>query len=215
MLAQLELDLTPGQILQLAKGKTIQVRHHQIHTGHPVVLDSKKVKRAHRAHAAGKGFRLSLSNDEMNSQVGGGKFLDALKKAGQWLKTNIFDSDAYKKNIAPLVRQGLKQVVDRGASTIGTFVPQLAEPARNIGTSLVENVGDRTGAYGLRRRRGGAVRGTAGNPAMPAQDHSKPDFTQARRGRAAKGSEEAREWGQRMRAAKAAKRQSAGSFRAI
>jgi hypothetical protein len=97
-----ELDLTPHQISKLANGHVVQVKHSQLLHGHPIVMNKKMARKIHRAHAANRGARISLSQHELEHQGQG--FFDTLKNIGAFFKDKVFSNEIYKKNIAPLIK---------------------------------------------------------------------------------------------------------------
>ena len=207
----IHLDLHPKQMMAVAHGKATNIKHHQIHVGHPVVLKKSKARRIAKAHANGKGARFSLDHEEMGAQHEGSGFLDALRSAGDWLKKNIIDTNFYQQNIKPIVKQGVDFGVNTIANAVGSKVPFLAPVAQEAGKFLTDKVGNATGAFGLHHHRpvyGGTLlvdnsmhrgnysKGNALNPALPPQDFSRPNYALHR----VKGSDEAKEHMMKIRA---------------
>lgn len=183
---EVHIDISMPQMHRLAKGETVHVKHHQLFRGHPIILHKKKVRHIGRAHEAKRGVRLSISPDEFehNHLYGSGKFLDALRNAGQWLKKNIIDTDIYQKNIKPVVRQVVDQGVNALQGMASSKNPILGQVVGDVARAAADKVGSATNAYGIRhgrKRYGGTLlqgpeRGTALNPALPMSDQSKPNY---------------------------------------
>ena len=207
------LDIPFEQIKRLIRGNEINLKHHQLMTGDPVVLHRTKVRKIERAHARQRGCRIGLTPEEFELQhthVGGGKFLDALKSAGQWLKKNVIDTDVYQKSIKPIVKQGVNFGVEQVAKAIATKAPFLAPVAQEVIQYGANKVGNATGAFGVRQRhqyggtllvdnsmsRGNYSKGSALNPALPPQDFSHPNYALHR----VKGSQEAKDHMAKIRA---------------
>lgn len=149
-LVKVHVRLSPHQMDKLHKGQTVQLRHAQLNVedAHHLMVHPHIASKIHRAHRARKGVRISLSQPEIEETIGGGGFGDffnKLKSAGQWLKKNVVDSDFYQSNIKPLARQA----VDAGLSMV---TPRLgvAAPAAK---AAVDEIGKRTGAFGLVKRK--------------------------------------------------------------
>jgi len=225
---QVQLDATPHQLLRLAHGHNVQFKYSQLLTGHPITLHVKTARSVHRAHRHQRGVRIQLTAEELNHNIqhGSGKFLDALKKAGSWIKQNIIDTPFYQDNIKPVVRGVVNQGVDAFSGIATAKNPMLGNLARKGAELAVNKVGSATNAFGVKRqprqKYGGNLLtefdmsyGTPLNPALPAQDQSRPNFELGQQLRkvshAEKGSTQAKEWAARMRAAKAAKRGARGS----
>jgi hypothetical protein len=241
---EVQIDATPHQLIRLAHGHNVQLKHSQLFTGHKLHVLSKTAKRIERAHRKQTGVRIQLSEQELhhNMQYGSGSFLDALRNAGKWIKDKVIDSSFYQSNIKPIVRGLVNQGVDAVGALASSKNPALGGIARDAAKFAADKVGEATNAYGVRssrRKYGGSLlvkefemaRGTPLNPALPAQDMSKPNYTLGRQlgvlhgsgaGAGAvsvgsarhlvKGSQEAKAWAQRMREIKMAKRQSASGF---
>jgi hypothetical protein len=74
-------------------------------------LHHHNAKKIHHARKHKKGVRLQMSHPEIQETVhagGFGDFLNKLKNAGQWLKSNVIDSHFYKSAIKPIARQLVK-----------------------------------------------------------------------------------------------------------
>jgi len=219
MYHEIPLNLTSKHIERLARGHTIHLPHEKIGSGIPVVLRRQKHTRICRAHRNQKGCRLGLDSEELEMQ--GGAFWDTLKKIGSFIKDKVFTNPAYKQHIAPLIKQGLNTGVDVLSGLAGSKVPFLKPLLGDAGRAGINKLGEVSGAYGMpgRAKRGsGAIlpmsqgaatfmeHGGPLNPLAPRSDFSAPDYNlPARTGRFVKGSQEAKEWSARMRAAKVAK----------
>ena len=97
------VSLTPQQVVRLASGLTIQLRHHQLLAGtYEVHLTHQQATRVTRARQARKGVRLQLSDQQLRS---GGGFLDQLKRIGRIAKAVITRHlPAPRNTIPPAVR---------------------------------------------------------------------------------------------------------------
>jgi hypothetical protein len=136
------------QLRKIARSHVVQLKPHQIHNakGVPVRLPRRIVGRLATAKRNNRGIRIQLSAPEIE----GSGILDWLKNAGQWVKQNIIDQPFYQSVAKPLVRQ----LVDTGVNLVA---PRLG-PAENLVRRGVAAIGEKTGAYGLRRH---MVKGSA------------------------------------------------------
>jgi hypothetical protein len=140
-LIEIPLALSHNQALKLKRGNQIQLHHKQLTHNHNVVLKlhPAHVKRIDDALRRKKGLRLQLSQGEVQAS---GLF-DWLRDAGNWVKKNVIQTDAYQKFAKPLV----KNLVDRGATALKAVVGN--DDINNAIDKGVNYVGQQTGAYGL------------------------------------------------------------------
>lgn len=143
---QVPVTLTKAQARRLMHGHTVQLAHENVSHArkhpHALVLHHASAKRVHSAARARRGIRLRLSPEEIHHSMGSGLF-DWLKKAGETI-SNAIASPFYQSVVKPATRW----VVDKG---IDTFVP--GGIARDVAHSAANWAGERTGAFGVRRRR--------------------------------------------------------------
>lgn len=143
-------SLTAQNIKSLAKGKTVQLKHHQIAHGkthkHKLVLPKKTITKVNRASRNQKGVRLTLAPHEIE----GSGILDFFKTIGnnlvknvKWVKDKVIDTDFYQQNLRPLAKQVVNQAYD---SVIRPVIPSALG---DKGKELVNTIGDKTGAFGL------------------------------------------------------------------
>jgi hypothetical protein len=146
---KLPLTLTEAQARKLVSKKgTVQLKHSQLMHPHMhyLLLHSEAHKRAKKAMNSGKGLRIGPLTDE---EINGSGFFDLLKnigraavKAGKFVKDNIIDSNLYQTSIKPEVRK----LVDSGEAAISGILPP---SVANVSKTLIDALGNKTGAYGL------------------------------------------------------------------
>lgn len=144
-LVKVKLHLSEPNFHKLRKGKHAQLSHHQL-TGetHHLMVHPTTAKRIHKAIRNKKGVRVKMSEHElMETAHGGGfgDFLNKLKDAGKWIKSNIIDSSFYQNNIKPIARN----LVDTGLAAVA---PRLGAAAP-VANAAVNAIGSSTGAFGL------------------------------------------------------------------
>ena len=191
-------------------GHTIQISHSKLFNGLEIVVKKSKAFKLTRAYRNGKGTRLNLDKEELEAQ--GGSFWDVLRNAGNWIKNHIIDTPIYQNDIKPIVRQVVNSGVNALSAAVGSEAPMLAPVVNSLGNSAVNAIGSKTGAFGLKPRRGmgGSLRGTAFDPALPMPPPGEPHvrMEKVRRerrhrsrvgmscgGKLVKGSAAAKEWG--------------------
>lgn len=110
--------LTPAQIRKLVGGKTTLLKHEQMNGGDVQIhLNPKKLKKLMKNHAAKKGYKLSLSQEEIE----GGNLRSFLGKVGKTVK-NV------AKKVAPAAKRIAKAAAPALAGMAATAIgqPQLA-----------------------------------------------------------------------------------------
>jgi hypothetical protein len=146
---KLPLTLNESQAGKLVRRQPVQLKHSQLlpEHRHYLMLHPETHKRAMKAMAAGKGLRITLTPEEI--EASGSGFFDLLKKAanvaskvGRFVKEKIIDSNLYQKQIKPEVRK----LVDSGESALQTVLPA---PVAGVSKTLIDALGNKTGAYGL------------------------------------------------------------------
>ena len=147
------LDLTPHHVRRLSNGHTIQLKHHHIGHGVRVHLHHHKVMHIHRAHRNRRGVRINMDEHELHASGFWSKVKHGLQEGWK----------GYKKYVKPIVskaiRKGLVKGIEWGAPAAATFfgapeaAPAAAQIAHLAANDLVNAVGNKTGAYGVRRRR--------------------------------------------------------------
>ena len=170
-LHKIHLKLSKEHAKKLLKGYNIQLKpEHLLQSGGAVLhVHLHKHRLHHKSMKAHKGYRLGLDEYEMHHN--GGTLQDIINKVKDLYA-------GYKKNIKPFVgpyiRQGLKTLgkvgLDALSATNPEFAPILETAGQKILPQLVDVVGDKTGAYGLRHKRKPGVDGSMlAGPRHPAQ----------------------------------------------
>ena len=175
-----KVALTKRNYDNLMNGKPCLLKHEQLGEGETTLkLGAAKHKRLQKAMLTGKGIKLQLEPEEWSVQ--GGKL--------SWKGFKRF----YKKNVAPIVRSGLKKGLKAAAVAVPTMlgVPQAAPftsfLANAAGDKAIDAIGDATGGFGARRPAPSVVlesnysnflnhRHPAMRPGLPPL----PDFSQPR-----------------------------------
>lgn len=149
----MKLQLEPKHA-KLCKGKVVQLKPCHMHGGAgpgveiDIPLHRSVEKAIKKAHNAGKGYRLSLSEEEIE----GAGLRSFFKKISKGAKKAF---KAYKKHVVPVVgpviRKGLTKAAETGLDTLSTLQPELAPGLQllkpEVG-NIVDQIGDRTGAFG-------------------------------------------------------------------
>jgi hypothetical protein len=151
-LVKVKLHISPAQFKKLTVRKQTQFKHHELDDGpHFLLLHPHKAKKVHHAKRHKKGVRLHLSDEELHHTIEGGgfgDFINKLKNAGQWLKSNIIDSSFYQSAIKPIARQLVNQGLSAAAPRLGAAAP--------IAQQAVDAIGSKTNAFGMRKHHKGA-----------------------------------------------------------
>ena len=148
---QTKIDITRAQLSKALQGKPVRFTKEQFGKGTSMLsLHPANRKIVERAAMKGTGCVLTLSPGELlatyEDMSGYGLFQDILKGLNsgyKWTKKNIIDTPIYQATVKPLVRKA----VDLGANALSGFVPEAA-PFVNMAK---EELGKKTGAFGLRR----------------------------------------------------------------
>lgn len=161
----LELTLSPAQAKKLIKGNVVQLSKKALQGGaNWIALHPASYKKAMKARKAGKGIRLKLDPSEINASGEG--LWDLLKKGGK--KAKQFYDKHVKPTVGPMIKKGAKEalrLVEKGIETMAPELTPIVEAAHDHwGDRLIDEVGRRTGAYGMIRpeimgypKRGGEV----------------------------------------------------------
>lgn len=146
-------EITPAQLKRLESGKTVQFKHKDIKDqtisdrGHFFVHPDVS-KRLARSHAAGSGFRVTLTHPELQASGQGfrdawnwikNKAAPAVVSAAKFVKSKVIDSPFYQQSIRP----ELHNIVSGLESNL---------PQNVVGTLIkkgVDVVGEKTGAFGI------------------------------------------------------------------
>lgn len=151
MYNEVPVTLTRSQFNKIRAGYPIQLANHQIAPGmhrHSLMLHPENAKKVAGAIRRRKGVRIHVSPHEFEASGEGiMDFFNKLKDAGKWIKDKVIDTPFYQSSIKPLVRQ----VVDTGFSAVAPKLGIAAPTAKQA----VDALGRTTGAYGVRRVRGG------------------------------------------------------------
>ncbi len=139
------VSLTKSQYMKLKRGQTVQLSAQQIspnaQQSHHLILHHETAKKVKKAIAQKKGVRLSLSPEELEASGEGLKeFLQGLKKAGSWVKSNVIDTPFYQQSVRPIVNEAVKTGLQMAAPRLGAAAP-LAQNAAN-------EIGKKTGLFG-------------------------------------------------------------------
>lgn len=150
MYHQVPLTLTPGQFKKMRAGHPIQLARHQIGGGaihkHHLMLHPENAKKVAGAIRRQKGVRIHVSPHEFEASGEGiMDFFNKIKDAGNWVKSKVIDTPFYQQNIKPIVRQAVDAGLQMAAPRLGVAAP-LAQKG-------VYALGEKTGAYGIRRGR--------------------------------------------------------------
>ncbi len=145
------MRLSKNQVMKARRGMPIQISAGALREAtHQVSLHPENHKKVTRAKRMNKGVRLQLGTHEM--QASG--FLDDLRNIGrkiqqgaQFVKSHVIDSPFYQQNLRPIARNLVQQGIEN-------FVPA---PGRDIARKAAEFASQRTGAFGVRPRRGRPV----------------------------------------------------------
>jgi len=106
--------LTPAQIRKLVGGKTTLLKHEQMSGGeHKIHLNPKKLKKLLKNHAGNKGYKLQLSQEEIE----GGNLRSFLGKVGKTVK-NV------AKKVAPVAKKIAKAAAPALAGMAATSLGQ-------------------------------------------------------------------------------------------
>lgn len=150
-----KLHLTPKQMHRLATGGAVMIAPHHMGGEIETTLHKHKVMKMQKNHEAGKKFRLVMEPEELR----GGSFAAFMRKIKNGA-SKVYN--AYKTHVRPTVgpyiRKGLKEGIhaglEIGAATSGD--PEAVALANAIATqleSVVDWIGNKTGAYGIRAHR--------------------------------------------------------------
>lgn len=150
------LHLSQNQMMKASRGHPIQISREQLRKNGNVqiALHPSNLAKLHKALKQNKGVRLQFSKAELE----GGNILEWLRNAGKFIKEKIIDTPLYQQVAKP----ALRQLVNMGV--------ELAPPglARDAARKLAEEVGTRTGAFGLK---GGALKDKKRNKSLIAMEH--------------------------------------------
>lgn len=150
---QVDVSLSHHQIQKAARGHPIQLHAKQLHGAHhKLVLHPENAKKYHRAKRQRKGVRLHLSPEEIHASG----LMDWLKKGFEFVKEKVVPTvqkiyEPLKPILAPIIRQGTEQLVQKGISKVGAKNKFLGDVASQLAPSAIEALGSKTGAFGLRK----------------------------------------------------------------
>jgi hypothetical protein len=134
-----------------------------------------------KARKNNTGVRLMLSK----SEIEGSGIMDILRDIYEGGK-KVFGVakkvyEPFKPILAPILKGAVQNVAQQGIEKLGAKSPLAAELAKNITPAAIDLVGQKTGAYGMRSMRGGALSANYSNllspyhPAMNTQKVRLPD----------------------------------------
>lgn len=147
-----KIDITVKQLEQALGGKSIRLSANQLGKG-PTMISLHPANRSivEKAALKGRGAVITLSPGELmatHEDCGGqglfGDIWKGLKSGYKWTKKNIIDTPIYQQTVKPLVRKA----VDMGATALSGFAPE-ATPFIN---AAKEELGKKTGAFGVRNK---------------------------------------------------------------
>ncbi len=158
LMQELNVSLSDTQAKKLMKGGTIQLNPAQFAGPGKLLMDKKKAMKLMRAVQKGKGMRVSLTPQEIETMRGAGLW-DLIKKGAKWLKDNNL--------IRPILKAGVKYALPLAAGVFGT--PAAAAAVTTVtekyGDDAVDKIGDTLG-FGFRggaamkgKMKGGAMKG--------------------------------------------------------
>ena len=171
-------DISEGQLRKLERGLPVQFRYNQIMdqtiSNRHIKVHPETHKRIVNAHRNKKGIRVKLTMPEIEASGEG------LRSMWEWLKRQapkalsvakkVVGSDFYQKNVRP----ELHKLVTGLESTLPV------NPVTNIARAGIEELGEKSGAYGLKKPRSKKsmskpktkrVIGTAVTPMPPTDAH--------------------------------------------
>ena len=144
------IKLSAPQAKKLMKGKTVQLKKGFLEDGTvPICVSESHAKKMQQAHDKSKGYRLTLTQDEIDSCMQNGgeglkEILESVKKVGRVVKkgTQAASKAIGKEKFRGMLTEGLQ----RGIKAV---LPQAAPIANMYADDLVNYIGDKTGAYGV------------------------------------------------------------------
>jgi hypothetical protein len=142
-----KLRLSKAQMQKAMRGQTVQIKHEDIGVGHDFELHPMTVKKIMTAHKKGKGVRIILSQEEIEGSGILDFFRDIGKKivdGAQWVKTKVIDTPFYQQTVRPVAKAVVSQAYD------SVIRPALPSSLGDKGKDIVNLVGDKTGAFGVR-----------------------------------------------------------------
>lgn len=141
------LHLSHHQIQKARRGHPIQLSAGALHKNtHMIHLHPENHKKVMRAKKAKKGVRIHLGEHELHASGFFDKLKDfgqKVKKGFQVVKEKVIDTPFYQQTIKPLARKAVDMAID-------TYVPA---PYKDVAHKAENFVGDKTGAFGLKKRR--------------------------------------------------------------
>lgn len=150
---KINIQLSPAQARKLIKGHSVQLSKSAVKGGqytldvHPIIY-----KRIMRARKSNKGVRLMLSE----SEVQGSGIMDVLRNILQGGK-KVFGVakklyEPLKPILAPILKQATQNLAEQGISKLGAKSPLAADIAKQITPGLIDLAGQKTGAFGIKKR---------------------------------------------------------------
>ena len=151
-LHKVKVCLTEKQFRKLKNGHNVQLSHRQlVGQNHHLMLHHETAKKIHHAIRQKKGVRITLTPSEFEASGEGLKeFWQGLKNGVRFVKDKIIDSPLYQESIRPLAKKGVKFLTGL-AKAVAT--PVIGEDLANLAEKGINYVGDKTGAYGLKKPR--------------------------------------------------------------
>lgn len=152
MYQKVPVTLTHAQVRKMMNGHPIQLSHRQLVDGkHWLALHHETAKRVGGAIRRKRGVRIHISPHELEASGEGirdffDKVISGAKKVGSFLKEKVIDTPFYQQNIRPLARNAVNTAFQAAAPSLGVAAP--------IAQKGIDVIGEKTGAFGLRRRRG-------------------------------------------------------------
>jgi len=148
----IDFHLSTPQLKKLAYGRQIQLKNRQIGTGiHRLLLKPSTAAKVIKAYNSGKGLRIQLDAEEIEKNGEGFK-----KWMGKlWGGIKSVYNKVLKPILSPLIRTGLKTGISALSGVTGLPLGQLEGQY-----DLVNRLGNKTNAFGLKKRggrRGGEV----------------------------------------------------------
>jgi hypothetical protein len=155
---EVSVSLSKSQLKKLAMGHPVQLSARALSGGqHTLVVHPLTHKKLMRAKRAGKGTRIMLSREEIE----GSGIMDVLKGLYEGGK-KVFGVakkiyEPFKPVLAPILKQATQNLAEQGISKLGAKSPFAADVAKQLTPGLIDLAGQKTGAFGMRQMRGGAL----------------------------------------------------------
>ena len=141
---EVSLMLKKNQLKRLMDGKAVRLPYNQlIVEKHQIMIHPMMADKIDKAIRKRKGVVISMTPKELEMSGEGLKELwQGIKKGAKFVKDKIIDSAEYQKYAKPLVRKAVEAGVKATKPYLG--------PVGDFAEKQVMQLGERTGAYGLK-----------------------------------------------------------------